>query len=140
MIFKVKKLSDLATIPTRSDSGAAGYDLYSAEDTVIYGGCRKLIKTNIAIHCDNGWFGKIEGRSGLAYKKGLAVLGGVIDENYNGDIGVILFNTGEETAIIKQKDRIAQIIFQRYGAPELAEVEELDETVRGANGYGSSGD
>lgn len=162
MKFKVKKLSDNGIIPTRADNDSAGYDLYSAEDVVITTGQRKLIKTDIAIHQEKGWFGQIEGRSGLAYKKGIAVLGGIIDSSFSGNIGVILLNTQEHAGItdkdgeylsikeykvaqeersliIKKGDRIAQIIFQQYGAPELIEVDELEKTERNEKGYGSSG-
>ena len=161
MKFKVKKLSENAIIPTRNDEGAAGYDLYAAETHIVEPGQRQLVKTNIAIHCEKGYFGKIEGRSGLAYKQGICILGGVIDENYSGDIGVILYNSEKDVGMkredgtyltnqewqdemkkkclfIQKGDRIAQIIFQKYESPELIEVEELEETVRGEKGYGSS--
>ncbi len=91
--INVKKLSENAIIPTQGTNFAAGYDLYAAEDALVVCGSRKLIKTNISMEITPGYYGRIAPRSGLAYKSGIDVLAGVIDSDYRGDIGVILYNT-----------------------------------------------
>lgn len=139
MEFTVKKLSHNAIIPTRANENAAGMDLYSTEDYVLSSRERKLFKTDIAIFQKCGFYGKIEGRSGLAYKNGILVLGGVIDSDYTGNIGVILVNTSSTDFVVKSGDRIAQIIFHPYVAPVLIETDELPETERSDGGFGSTG-
>ena len=138
--INVKKLSDSATIPTQGTSFAAGYDLYAAEDAVVVCGTRKLIKTNISMEITPGYYGRIAPRSGLAYKNGIDVLAGVIDSDYRGDIGVILYNTDKNIDFtVKKGDRIAQIIFEACYIATLNNVENLDNTLRQAGGFGSTG-
>jgi len=138
--INVKKLSENATIPTQGTSFAAGYDLYAAEDAVVVCGTRKLIKTNISMEISPGYYGRIAPRSGLAYKNGIDVLAGVIDSDYRGDIGVILYNTDANIDFnVKKGDRIAQIIFEACYIATLNNVENLDNTLRQAGGFGSTG-
>jgi len=138
--INVKKLSENATIPTQGTSFAAGYDLYAAEDAVVVCGTRKLIKTNISMEITPGYYGRIAPRSGLAYKNGIDVLAGVIDSDYRGDIGVILYNTDKNIDFtVKNGDRIAQIIFEACYIATLNNVENLDNTLRQASGFGSTG-
>lgn len=138
--INVKKLSENATIPTQGTSFAAGYDLYAAEDAVIVCGTRKLIKTNISMEITPGYYGRIAPRSGLAYKNGIDVLAGVIDSDYRGDIGVILYNTDKNIDFtVKKGDRIAQIIFEACYTATLNNVDNLDNTLRQAGGFGSTG-
>lgn len=138
--INVKKLSENAIIPTQGTKFAAGYDLYAAEDSVVVCGTRKLIKTNISMEITPGYYGRIAPRSGLAYKSGIDVLAGVIDSDYRGDIGVILYNTDKNIDFeIKKGDRIAQIIFEACYSATLNTVENLDNTLRQAGGYGSTG-
>ena len=138
--INVKKLSDFATIPTQGTKFAAGYDLYAAEDAVVVCGSRKLIKTNISMDITPGYYGRIAPRSGLAYKSGIDVLAGVIDSDYRGDIGVILYNTDKNIDFtVKKGDRIAQIIFEACYTATLNNVENLDNTLRQAGGFGSTG-
>jgi deoxyuridine 5'-triphosphate nucleotidohydrolase len=138
--INVKKLSDFATIPTQGTKFAAGYDLYAAEDAVVVCGSRKLIKTNISMEITPGYYGRIAPRSGLAYKSGIDVLAGVIDCDYRGDIGVILYNTDKNIDFtVKKGDRIAQIIFEACYTATLNTVENLDNTLRQGGGYGSTG-
>jgi dUTP pyrophosphatase len=118
--------------------GAAGFDLKAAQDGVIKRGERHLIKTNIRMAIPKGYYGRIAPRSGLALKYGLVVLAGVIDSDYRGEIGVILRNTGIEDFEFKYGDRIAQIIIERCFT-NLTKVESLDDTDRGAGGFGSTG-
>jgi dUTP pyrophosphatase len=138
--INVKKLSENAIIPTQGTKFAAGYDLYAAEDAVVVCGSRKLIKTNISMEITPGYYGRIAPRSGLAYKGGIDVLAGVIDSDYRGDIGVILYNTDKNIDFeIKKGDRIAQIIFEACYSATLNTVENLDNTLRQGGGYGSTG-
>ena len=138
--INVKKLSENATIPTQGTSFAAGYDLYAAEDAVVVCGTRKLIKTNISMEINPGYYGRIAPRSGLAYKNGIDVLAGVIDSDYRGDIGVILYNTDKNIDFsVKKGDRIAQIIFEACYTATLNNVDNLDNTLRQAGGFGSTG-
>jgi len=138
--INVKKLSENATIPTQGTVFAAGYDLYAAEDAVVVSGTRKLIKTNISMEITPGYYGRIAPRSGLAYKNGIDVLAGVIDSDYRGDIGVILYNTDANIDFhVKKGDRIAQIIFEACYSATLNNVDNLDNTLRQSCGFGSTG-
>jgi len=136
--IQIKKLSDLAKTPTRGSDFAAGYDLYSTEDYNLKPGERKLFKTNIAIAIPTGLYGRVAPRSGLAFKDGLDVLAGVIDEDYRGDVGVILINLGDKVKEIKVGDKIAQIIFENYTAAEFQDATELPLSVRATGGFGST--
>jgi dUTP pyrophosphatase len=137
--INIKKLSDNAKIPTQGTNFAAGYDLYAAEDTTIVCGTRKLVKTNISMAITTGYYGRIAPRSGLAYKNGIDVLAGVIDSDYRGDIGVILYNTDKDIDfIVKKGDRIAQIIFEACYSVNFNE-RYLDNTVREHGGFGWTG-
>lgn len=138
--INIKKLSENATIPSKGTNFAAGYDLYAAEDAVVNCGTRKLIKTNISMEITPGYYGRIAPRSGLAYKNGIDVLAGVIDSDYRGDIGVILYNSDKNIDfIVKKGDRIAQIIFEACYSATLNEAENLDNTLRQSGGFGSTG-
>ena len=138
--INVKRLSENAMIPAQGTAFAAGYDLYAAEDATIVCGTRKLVKTNISMEITPGYYGRIASRSGLAYKSGIDVLAGVIDSDYRGDIGVILYNTDKNIDfVVKKGDRIAQIIFEACYSATLNTVENLDNTLRQSGGYGSTG-
>lgn len=138
--INVKKLSENATVPTQGTAFAAGYDLYAAEDALVVCGTRKLIKTNISMEITPGYYGRIAPRSGLAYKNGIDILAGVIDSDYRGDIGVILYNTDKNIDFsVKKGDRIAQIIFEACYTATLNNIDILDNTLRQAGGFGSTG-
>ncbi|OUM56556.1 hypothetical protein PIROE2DRAFT_18788 [Piromyces sp. E2] len=135
----IKKLTENAYIPKRETDGSAGMDLRSAYDEVIPPNTRKLVKTDIAIKIPKDCYGRIAPRSGLAIKHFIDLGGGVVDSDYRGNLGVIMFNFGEKEFVVKKGDRIAQLILERIYIPEVVEVEELDETERGAGGFGSTG-
>jgi dUTP pyrophosphatase len=136
----VKKLSTNATLPKRGSEFSAGYDLASADDIVIPPLDQRLIKTNIAVMIPSGHYGRIAPRSGLAFKNKIDVHAGVIDEDYRGDVGVILFNHSQYDPFhVKVGDRIAQFIITRIATPLVIDLDSLDETSRGHNGYGSTG-
>jgi dUTP pyrophosphatase len=137
--INIKKLSDNAIIPTQGTRFAAGYDLYAAEDALVNKGCRKLIKTNISMEIFPGYYGRIAPRSGLAYKNGIDVLAGVIDSSYRGEWKVILHNTSTTYFHFEIGDRVAQAIPEKISTEEFTFVERLNETERGAGGFGSTG-
>ena len=138
--INVKKLSENATIPTQGTKFAAGYDLYAAEDEVVFCGTRKLIKTNISMEITPGYYGRIAPRSGLAYKSGIDILAGVIDSDYRGDIGVILYNTDANVDFqVLVGDKIAQIIIEPCASVNFVKTNDLTSTKRGEGGYGHSG-
>lgn len=113
---------------------------YSAYDTVVPARGKALIKTDIQIEVPFGTYGRVAPRSGLAWKNFIDVGAGVIDQDYRGNVGVILFNHSEENLDVKKGDRIAQLICERIVYPNLVQVDGLTETVRGAGGFGSTGD
>ena len=133
------KASDLFFIKVHTDDAA--YDLPANEEVIIEPGERKLISTGISIQLPNNAMGMVCSRSGLALKHGVTVLNapGIIDQNYRGIIGVILFNQGKESFVVKRKMRIAQLVIVDVKPTEALLVESLDNTDRGAKGFGSSG-
>ncbi|XP_035889142.1 deoxyuridine 5'-triphosphate nucleotidohydrolase, mitochondrial isoform X6 [Phyllostomus discolor] len=133
------RLSEHATAPTKGSARAAGYDLYSAYDYTVPPMEKALVKTDIQIALPAGCYGRVAPRSGLAAKHFIDVGAGVIDEDYRGNIGVVLFNFGKEKFEVKKGDRIAQLICERIYYPEIEEVQGLDDTERGAGGFGSTG-
>lgn len=133
------RLSEHATAPTRGSARAAGYDLYSAYDYTVPPMEKAVVKTDIQIAVPAGCYGRVAPRSGLAVKHFIDVGAGVIDEDYRGNVGVVLFNFGKEKFEVKKGDRIAQLICERIFYPDLEEVETLDVTERGSGGFGSTG-
>lgn len=137
--FKVKKLSEKAVLPTRGSSLSAGYDLSSAVDSKVPARGKALIPTDLSIAVPEGTYARIAPRSGLAWKHSIDVGAGVIDADYRGPVGVILFNHSDVDFEVKLGDRIAQLIIEKIVTPEVVEVEDLDSTVRGEGGFGSTG-
>ena len=129
--LKVQKLSNNAALPKRSTSGAAGYDLSAAHDCTIPAGGKGLVKTGLSISFPAGLYARIAPRSGLALKKFIAVGAGVVDSDYRGDVGVVLFNHGDQDFQVKMGDRIAQLILERIDTPPVQEVQDLAGTERG---------
>jgi dUTP pyrophosphatase len=140
MIIKIKLTREDSKTPTRSRENDAGYDVYADADYTIKPMERQLVKTGVAISIPIGYYGHMSDRSGMALRKGAHCLGKIIDSSFRGEVGVILLNTDMYEPIKIQKgDRIAQIIFKKYESVEFEKVEDLDETDRSNNGYGSSG-
>jgi len=135
----VKRLSEKAKLPLRGSKQAAGYDLSSAHNILIPGRGKALVKTDLAMIIPEGCYGRIAPRSGLSWKKHLDIGAGVIDRDYRGNVGVVIFNHAEEDFQVTTGDRIAQLIMERLAEPEVVEVSDLNETVRGSSGYGSTG-
>ncbi|CAD6239490.1 GSCOCG00008714001-RA-CDS [Cotesia congregata] len=138
-VLKFAKLTDKAFAPTKGSALAAGYDLRSAYDCVIPARGKELVKTDIQIEVPNGTYGRVAPRSGLAWKHFLDVGAGVIDADYRGNLGVIIFNHSDEDFKVAAGDRIAQLICEKIEYPELEELPSLDETKRGEQGFGSTG-
>ena len=139
MSLGVKKLSYDSIIPTRGSDSAVGYDLYSNMDCLIRSSERGLVSTGITIVLPSGVYGRIAPRSGLAVKHGIQVGAGVIDPDYTGEVKVVLFNHGEKDFEIKKGDRIAQLILEKCETPPIEEINIVEETDRGSEGFGSTG-
>ena len=135
----MKKLRNNATVPCRGTDGAAGYDLSSAEDLIISGKGKGVVKTGLAIAIPEGTYARIAPRSGLSVKQFIDVGAGVVDADYRGEVGVVLFNHADDGFRVRQGDRIAQLILERIKTPAVEVVDELDDTSRGAAGFGSTG-
>lgn len=140
-VLKVKLLYPDSEIPTRGSKFAAGYDLYSYNNDIIIipPNSRALVKTGIAITVPHGTYGRIAPRSGLSLKNNIDTGGGVIDEDYGGEVGVILINHGTEPFIVTKGDRIAQLIIEKIEMIDILTVDELDKFDRGTGGFGSTG-
>ena len=133
-------LGENATMPTKGSTDAAGYDLYAAEYCCVEPRGKALIKTNIKVIIPEGCYGRIAPRSGLAWKNHIDVGAGVIDRDYRGWVGVVLFNHSEDQFVVNKGDRIAQFIMEQYMDTELFQIENFEEnTSRGEGGFGSTG-
>lgn len=142
MSFKVYLHSNCAQPPKRADEGAAGYDLFSAEDLIIPKSTRKLVSTDISIQIPDQTYARVAPRSGLSVKNSIDIGAGVIDQSYRGIVRVLMINNGSNDFEVKKGDRIAQLIIERCFYPEISIVnslEELEETSRGSGGFGSTG-
>ncbi|MEE2032416.1 dUTP diphosphatase [Rhodococcus chondri] len=138
----LQRLDPEIPLPSRAHTGDAGVDLCTTVDVVIEPGDRVLVGTGIAVALPIGTVGLIHPRSGLAAKFGLSVVNtpGTVDAGYRGEIKVCLINHDTERAVeLRRGDRIAQLLVQRVELVDFVEVDELDDTTRGAGGYGSSG-
>ncbi len=130
-------------LPQYMTPGSSGIDIYAAnhEDITIAAGAIVLVPTGIAISIPEGYEAQIRPRSGLALNHGLTLLNtpGTIDADYRGEIKVIVINLGDKEYILKKGERIAQMIFTSVERAELVEADTLDDTVRGAGGFGHTG-
>lgn len=130
-------------LPRKMSEQASGYDLFAAvsEELTVAPGQRVLVPTGIAIAMPDGLEAQIRPRSGLALKHGITCLNtpGTIDADYRGEIKVLLINLGQEPFTIARNERIAQMVFQTVPAVTVEHVETLDETERGAGGFGHTG-
>jgi dUTP pyrophosphatase len=142
----IKKLEESAIIPTRATDTDAGYDLYSINDGVVPAGGRKVVGTGIAIAIPESksvltpsYYGRIAPRSGLAVKKGIDVLAGVVDAGYRGEVGVVLQNFSDEDFPYKKGDRVAQLILEQCNTIGWVELDELEDSERSDGGFGSTG-
>uniref|UniRef100_A0A0N5AU59 Deoxyuridine 5'-triphosphate nucleotidohydrolase n=1 Tax=Syphacia muris TaxID=451379 RepID=A0A0N5AU59_9BILA len=147
-ILRFQKITADAFAPTYGSAKAAGADLYSAEDCIIpakgifdFYFClgKYCVSTAIRVAIPDGCYGRIAPRSGLAVKNFIDVGAGVIDSDYRGELKILLFNFGNEDFQVRKGDRIAQLICEKFQRCEILESHELEETARGAGGFGSTG-
>ena len=134
-----KRLHPEARLPARGSAGAAGLDLCAVERVTIEPGGRAAVRTGLAVAIPRGFYGRVAPRSGLAVRHGLDVLAGVIDSDYRGEILCALVNLGREPFEVEPGARVAQLIVEAISTPEPAWAEDLEETARGAGGFGSTG-
>jgi dUTP pyrophosphatase len=137
--LKFRKLHTEARLPTRGSRFAAGLDLYSVEGLTIRAGERAVVRTGLSVAIPVGFYGRVAPRSGLAIEHGLDVLAGVIDSDYRGELRCAIINLGREPVSIEVGQRVAQLIIETIATPEPAWADELEETARGAGGFGSTG-
>ena len=123
----------------RGSVAAAGFDLAAAEAYTVKAGGKAIVMTGLSIAIPSGTYARIAPRSGLAAKKMIQVGAGVVDYDYRGEVGVVLFNHGSEDFEIAVGDRVAQLVLEKVAMGPAVEVEELEATERGAGGFGSTG-
>ncbi len=138
---KIRIVTETGSLPAYETTGSAGMDLRSTVNHQLLPGKRCLIPTGIFIELPEGYEAQVRARSGFAVKHGIGLVNGVgtIDSDYRGEIQVCLVNWGEEPFEIKKGDRIAQMVISQYERVEWEEVDTLEDTERGAGGFGSSG-
>ena len=141
MILRFKKVHPEAVLPAYAHASDAGMDVRSVEDVVIPAGGRALVHTGLVMLLPPGYEAQVRPRSGLALKHGVTVLNtpGTIDSGYRGEVGVILANFGGEGFAVAKGDKIAQIVVAPVTQAAIEEAYEIDETDRGAGGFGSTG-
>jgi dUTP pyrophosphatase len=137
--LRIKRLYKEARCPTKGSDEAVGWDLYSTQEKEIPSRGHSLLSTGISITIPQGTYARITPRSGLVVKNMIGIGAGVIDTDYRGEVKVLLFNHGTQPFFIKDGDRIAQMILEKYSRVEMEETEDLIETTRGTKGFGSSG-
>jgi dUTP pyrophosphatase len=135
----VKRLTPTANLPIRGSKYAAGLDLYADETVTINPGCSGLVSTGIGMVIPNNFYGRIAPRSGFSVKTGLMVNAGVIDSDYRGEIKILFANYTHNSVQVKSGEKVAQIIIEKIILPAVVEVENLEDSDRGANGFGSTG-
>ena len=138
-VLRFKQLDSRAVLPVRGSSLAAGLDICSIEEIALGPKQRTVAKTGLAVALPPGFYGRIAPRSGLAAKNGLDVLAGVIDSDYRGEVCCVLYNTSDEAIELRAGSKICQLIVEQIITPVAAWDSELEETARGAGGFGSTG-
>lgn len=140
-VVKVKRLNPDAPMPKFARDGDAGCDLCTMETVEIAPQGTVKVKTGLAMAIPRGFEGTIRPRSGMATKRGITLANtpSTIDSNYRGEVKLPLYNLGHEVAIVKKGERVAQLLIKVQPEPTFVEVEDLDATERGAQGFGSSG-
>jgi dUTP pyrophosphatase len=140
MDIPIKLLDSAAKLPRRANPGDAGLDLCALMGGAIEPGDRAMIRTGISVAIPEGYYGRVAPRSGLAVKKGIGIMAGVVDSIYRGEVCVVLINHDKiNTFYWEAGDRIAQLIIEKYHNVNWQVVDTLPESVRGENGWGSSG-
>lgn len=137
---KIKVMLDAgAYMPEKAHEADAGYDLRTPKTVTLKPGRSVLIDTGVHMAIPEGWYGKLESKSGLNVKHDIVSLGGVIDSGFVGSIRVKLYNMGDYEYFFCAGDKVAQLILQPCGNAEMVQVDALEETERGDRGFGSTG-
>jgi dUTP pyrophosphatase len=137
LALKVKKIGD-AKLPDYHYAHDAGLDLYASEDTLLSPGERVQVPTGISMAIPEGYVGLVWDKSGHSHKRGLKILGGVIDSGYRGEVMIGMVNLSDVAVTLKKHDPVAQMLIQKVEHVEILEVDELDSTERGVRGFDSS--
>jgi len=138
MELKVKKIHKDSKLPLYQHQGDAGLDVFSCVDCVLEAGETKPVSTGVKVAIPEGYVGLLWDKSGISLK-GVHRLAGVIDSSYRGEVKVVMVNLGNEPFVIEKGMKIAQLLIQKVTEVKVTESEELDETSRGDNGFGSTG-
>src|SRR5215204_6828248 len=138
-ILGFKHFDPRAVLPKRGSALAAGLDVCAIENLEIGPKERVMARTGLAVAIPQGFYGRVAPRSGLAAKNGLDVLAGVIDSDYRGEVCCLLYNTSDEVIKLSAGSKICQLIVEQIITPEAVWASDLDETARGAGGFGSTG-
>ena len=138
-LLRFKQLDSRAVLPVRGSDFAAGLDICSLEEVIIEPHQRAVARTGLAMAIPQGFYGRVAPRSGLAAKQGLDVLAGVIDSDYRGELCCVLYNTSDTSITLPAGCKICQLIVEKIITPKAVWVNDLDETARGAGGFGSTG-
>ena len=138
-VLSFKRLDGNAILPARGSSLAAGLDICALEELTIGPGQRVLARTGLAVAIPEGYYGRLAPRSGLATKRGLDTLAGVIDADYRGEILCLLYNTSDETIHLPPQSKICQLILEKIITPTAVWADEISDTDRGSGGFGSTG-
>ena len=141
MTVKVLRTDPAAQLPVYAHPGDAGMDVRSIEEVTLAPGARALVHTGLVLMLPPDAEAQVRPRSGLALKHGVTVLNtpGTIDAGYRGEVGVILINLGTEPFVVEKGMKIAQLVVSPVAQAEVVEVTSVDETDRGAGGFGSTG-
>lgn len=133
--------SKAAKAPTKGSAHAAGYDLYASEFATVPAHGQSIVATDISIVVPENTYGRVAPRLGLAVKCGISTGAGVIDADYRGEVKIVLFNHSDKEFTVTPGDRIAQLILESivHAEVKLIKEEELTQTVRGGDGFGSTG-
>lgn len=137
--LRVQLLDNNAKLPKYATDGCSGLDVYAIEDDLLLPGTRRRIRTGIAIEIPPGYEAQVRPRSGMADRYGTVPFLGTVDQDYRGEIGVQLINLGTFPYPIKRHDRIAQLVIAPVLRVRVVLADALESTVRGANGFGSTG-
>jgi dUTP pyrophosphatase len=135
----VTRLTPTANLPVRGSKYAAGLDLFANETKTVQAGCSALVSTGISMAIPHGYYGRIAPRSGFSVKTGLMVNAGVIDSDYRGEVKILFANPTANSVQVNAGEKVAQIVIERIALLDVEELDNLEESVRGMNGFGSTG-
>jgi dUTP pyrophosphatase len=138
-VLRFKQLDERAVLPSRGSELAAGLDICTIEKVEIAARGRAVARTGLAVAIPPGYYGRVAPRSGLAVKLGLDVLAGVIDSDYRGELCCVLFNSSDVAITLPAGSKVCQLIVEKIITPQAAWATDLDQTARGAGGFGSTG-